>query len=169
MGADEHAVRAYIEQVPSPTRRRDAETLVELMGRVTGEPPRMWGKAIIGFGQYHYKYESGREGDAPAAGFSPRKAAITIHLPDGSAPTPTGSTSLDLTPQASAASISRTWRSWTSASSSGSSMSRTDHSRRAPTATGRASRRRSAEVAGVVLHGTRQGWSRDRQHRRGER
>jgi hypothetical protein len=83
MGADENAVRACIEQVPSPTRRRDAETLVELMGRITGEPPRMWGKSIIGFGEYHYKYESGREGDAPAAGFSPRKAATTIYLPDG--------------------------------------------------------------------------------------
>ncbi|MDQ3529502.1 MAG: DUF1801 domain-containing protein, partial [Actinomycetota bacterium] len=60
-----------------------AETLVELMGRVTGEPPRMWGKSIIGFGEYHYQYKSGREGDAPAAGFSPRKAATTIYLLDG--------------------------------------------------------------------------------------
>jgi Domain of unknown function (DU1801) len=81
MGADE-AVRAFIEQVSSPTRRRDAETLVELMGRVTDEPPQMWGKSIIGFGEYHYEYESGREGDGPAASFSPRKAT-TIYLPDG--------------------------------------------------------------------------------------
>lgn len=82
MGADE-AVRAFIEQVSSPTRRRDAETLVELMRRVTDEAPRMWGKSIIGFGAYHYEYESGREGDGPAASFSPRKAATTIYLPDG--------------------------------------------------------------------------------------
>jgi hypothetical protein len=67
MDADDNAVRAYIEQVPSPTRRRDAETLVELMRRVTGAPPRMWGKSIIGFGTYHYKYKSGREGDADPA------------------------------------------------------------------------------------------------------
>jgi hypothetical protein len=56
--------------------------MLELMGRVTGEAPRLWG-SIIGFGQYHYKYKSGREGDAPAAGFSPRKAATSIYLPDG--------------------------------------------------------------------------------------
>jgi hypothetical protein len=76
-------VRTFIDKVASPTRRRDAETLLELMTRVTGEPPRMWGPSIIGFGEYHYKYASGREGDAPAAGFSPRKAATTIYLADG--------------------------------------------------------------------------------------
>ncbi len=80
---DEAAVRAHIDGVASPARRQDAETLLELMGRVTGEPPRLWGPSIVGFGQYHYRYESGREGDAPAASFSPRKAATTIYLPDG--------------------------------------------------------------------------------------
>ena len=108
MGADENAVRAYIEQVPSPTRRRDAVTLMELMARVTGEPPRMWGKSIIGFGEYHYKYESGREGDAPAAGFSPRKAAITIYLPDGIGAYAERLDKLGPHPPAWAASISRT-------------------------------------------------------------
>jgi hypothetical protein len=49
---------------------------------VTGEPPHLWG-SIVGFGQYHYKYESGREGDAPAAGFAPRKAATVIYFSDG--------------------------------------------------------------------------------------
>jgi hypothetical protein len=64
-------------------RRRDAETLLELMTRVTGESPRLW-SSVIGFGQYHYKYASGREGDAPAVGFAPRRAAATsIYLPDG--------------------------------------------------------------------------------------
>ena len=60
-------VMAYLEKITSPKRRREAETLVDLMGRVTGEEPRLWG-SIIGFGQYHYRYASGREGDAPAAG-----------------------------------------------------------------------------------------------------
>jgi hypothetical protein len=80
---DERAVATYLEEVPSPDRRRDAETLVELFARATGERPRMWGRSIIGFGEYHYRYASGREGDAPAASFSPRKAATTIYLGDG--------------------------------------------------------------------------------------
>jgi hypothetical protein len=77
------SVAEFIAGVMPDVRRRDAETLIELMARVTGEEPRMWGPTIIGFGQYHYKYASGREGDAGAAGFSPRKAATTIYLPDG--------------------------------------------------------------------------------------
>jgi hypothetical protein len=77
------AVREYLDKVPSATRRRDAETLLELMGRVTGEPARMWGSSILGFGQYHWHYQSGREGDGPASSFSPRKAAMTVYLPDG--------------------------------------------------------------------------------------
>ena len=75
-------VSAYLEKISSPTRRRDAETMVELLGRVTGEAPKMWG-SIVGFGAYHYKYESGREGDSPAAAFAARKAATTIYAPDG--------------------------------------------------------------------------------------
>lgn len=75
-------VRTYIDAVTPARRRRDAETLLGLMLRVTGEPARMWG-SIVGFGQYHYRYESGREGDAPAAGFAARKAASSIYLPDG--------------------------------------------------------------------------------------
>jgi Domain of unknown function (DU1801) len=76
-------VRAFLDRVQHPTRRRDAETLLEIMGRATGQPARMWGNSIIGFGTYHYRYASGREGDAPAAGFSPRKAATTVYLADG--------------------------------------------------------------------------------------
>jgi hypothetical protein len=76
-------VRAFLDRVQHPTRRRDAETLLEIMGRATGQPARMWGNSIIGFGTYHYTYASGREGDAPAAGFSPRKAATTVYLADG--------------------------------------------------------------------------------------
>jgi hypothetical protein len=78
-------VRVFIDQIDNPVRKRDAETLLQLMHRVTGEPPRMWGPTIVGFGSYHYRYASGREGDASAAGFSPRKAATTVYLADGTA------------------------------------------------------------------------------------
>ena len=84
-GLDE-AVRAHLDTVASKTRRRDADTLLELMARITGEEPRMWGPSIIGFGSYHYKYASGREGDAPAAGFSPRKAATSVSIAISSSP-----------------------------------------------------------------------------------
>lgn len=77
------AVRTHLDSVQSVTRRRDADTLLNLMARVTGQPARMWGPSIIGFGTYHYKYASGREGDSAAAGFAPRKPATTIYLPDG--------------------------------------------------------------------------------------
>ena len=64
-------------------RRADARALAALMTRATGEPPAMWGPAIVGFGGYHYRYESGREGDACRVGFSPRKAALTLYLGTG--------------------------------------------------------------------------------------
>jgi hypothetical protein len=73
----------FIEAVSLPGRRRDALTLLELMRRATGVEPRMFGSAIVGFGEYHYEYASGTEGDAPAAGFSPRKAASVVYLNDG--------------------------------------------------------------------------------------
>jgi Domain of unknown function (DU1801) len=76
------SVQAHLDEVTPEKRRRDAQTLLELMGRVTGESPQLW-RGMIGFGQYHYRYPSGREGDAPAAGFAPRKAATTIYLADG--------------------------------------------------------------------------------------
>jgi uncharacterized protein DUF1801 len=76
-------VEAFLAAVEHPVRRRDAHRLVELFSRVTGEPPRMWGSSIVGFGTYHYRYASGREGDMAAAGFSPRKAATTVYLMDG--------------------------------------------------------------------------------------
>ena len=57
--------------------------LLDLMKRVTGLEPYLWGTSIIGFGSYHYRYASGREGDAPLAGFSPRKTATTVYLADG--------------------------------------------------------------------------------------
>ncbi|UJP39175.1 DUF1801 domain-containing protein [Cellulomonas palmilytica] len=74
---------AFVDAVPHAVRRRDAHTLLELFGRVTGERPVMWGPSIVGFGSYHYRYASGREGDAPAAGFSPRSTATTLYFPYG--------------------------------------------------------------------------------------
>ncbi|MBD5787667.1 DUF1801 domain-containing protein [Cellulosimicrobium terreum] len=76
-------VQAFLEAVEHPVRRRDGLRLAALMTRVTGEEPRMWGPSIVGFGAYHYRYGSGREGDMAAAGFSPRKAATTVYLADG--------------------------------------------------------------------------------------
>lgn len=76
-------VEAYLASVEHPVRRRDARRLVEMLSRVTGERPRLWGPSIVGFGSYHYRYASGREGDTAAAGFSPRKAATTVYLMDG--------------------------------------------------------------------------------------
>lgn len=75
-------VDEFVAGVAPAVRRRDAETLIALMRRVTGFEPVLWG-SIIGFGQYHYRYDSGREGDAGAAGFAPRKAATVVYLPDG--------------------------------------------------------------------------------------
>ena len=66
-----------------PVRRKDAEVLLELFERITGWEPRMWGPAIIGFGEYHYKYDSGREGDFMRTGFSPRKANMVVYIMPG--------------------------------------------------------------------------------------
>jgi hypothetical protein len=76
-------VRKLIDSVENPVRRRDAETLLELMTRATGQPARIAYSGLFGFGTYHYQYESGRQGDAPVAGFAPRKPATTICLNDG--------------------------------------------------------------------------------------
>jgi hypothetical protein len=80
--SSDESVQRFVEGIDNPRRRRDAETLLEMMSRVTGEEARLYG-TIIGFGHYHFKYKSGREGDAAAAAFSPRKAAISLYLPDG--------------------------------------------------------------------------------------
>ena len=73
----------FIGTVDNDTRREDAATLLELMGRVTGFKAKMWGPSIIGFGRYHYVYDSGREGDYLMVGFSPRKANTVIYLMPG--------------------------------------------------------------------------------------
>jgi hypothetical protein len=77
------SVTAFIAGITDEARRADAKALVKLMQETTGEKPKMWGPSIIGFGSYHYKYESGREGDMPLTGFSPRKAATVVYSMTG--------------------------------------------------------------------------------------
>ncbi|PFG68141.1 uncharacterized protein YdhG (YjbR/CyaY superfamily) [Propionibacteriaceae bacterium ES.041] len=67
----------------SARRRDEAERLIEVMTEISGEPPVLWEPSIIGFGKVHYRYESGRTGEMPASSFSPRKASLTIYLPEG--------------------------------------------------------------------------------------
>ncbi len=76
-------VDAFLAGVADEKRRADSHSMLEFMKRVTGEDPVMWGDSIVGFGSYHYKYASGREGDWPAAGFSPRKQALTLYIMSG--------------------------------------------------------------------------------------
>ncbi|MFT4137121.1 DUF1801 domain-containing protein [Microbacterium sp.] len=76
-------VSTRLQKVAPAARRRDAETLLALMGEATGASPRVWSGGIIGFGTYHYRYESGTEGDSPAVGFAARKNATTVYLADG--------------------------------------------------------------------------------------
>ena len=73
------SVAAFIDAITDQTKRADAKALVKLMQSAAGEKPKMWGPSIIGFGSYHYTYDSGREGDMPLIGFSPRKAATVLY------------------------------------------------------------------------------------------
>ena len=73
-------VADFLAGVEPEARRADAQALCEIMGRVSGEPATMWGPTIIGFGRRHYRYESGREGETPAAGFASRKPALALYL-----------------------------------------------------------------------------------------
>lgn len=73
------AVDAFLDGVADPQRREDAKAVRALMERVSGEPATMWGPSIIGFGAYHYKYESGREGDSCRIGFSPRAKELALY------------------------------------------------------------------------------------------
>ena len=75
--------QAYLSAIADPVRRADCQALAALMERVTVAPPVMWGASIVGFGSYHYRYASGREGDAPLIGFAPRKGDISIYLSCG--------------------------------------------------------------------------------------
>ncbi len=77
------SVIEFIESVESPKKREDAYQLLDIFTETTGYEAKMWGPSIIGFGSYHYRYESGHEGDAPLVGFSPRKAKISLYFATG--------------------------------------------------------------------------------------
>jgi len=76
----EKSVDSFIATVEDDKVREDCYTIINLMEKVTGEKPKMWGSAIVGFGKYTYKYESGRSGEICMTGFSPRKANITLYV-----------------------------------------------------------------------------------------
>jgi len=78
--ATEASVDGYIAAIDEESRRKDCETLAKLMAKATKQKPIMWGTSIVGFGSYHYKYESGREGDSCLTGFSSRKGDISVYL-----------------------------------------------------------------------------------------
>jgi hypothetical protein len=80
------SVRAYLDSVSHDGRREDAYQLLEMMTRVTGQPATLWGSSIIGFGRYHYVYDSGREGDHFLTGFAPRKANLVVYIVPGFEP-----------------------------------------------------------------------------------
>ncbi|SFC92674.1 DUF1801 domain-containing protein [Flavobacterium phragmitis] len=75
-----NSVTDFINTVENEAKRNDAFELLKIIQEITGFEPKMWGPSIIGFGSYHYKYDSGHEGDAPLAGFSPRKTAMTVYF-----------------------------------------------------------------------------------------
>ena len=77
------SVEKFIAGVDDEAKRQDCHELAEMMRRVTGAEPVMWGPSIVGFGSYHYRYESGREGDWMLAGFSPRKRDLTVYVMAG--------------------------------------------------------------------------------------
>lgn len=79
----EKKVEEFLRAIADEGRRADCLSLSELMKRVTGEPPKMWGPGMVGFGSYHYRYESGREGDWFLAGFAPRKANLVVYVMAG--------------------------------------------------------------------------------------
>ena len=77
------SVKEFIDGIESDQKRADSRTLLKMMREITGKRPKMWGPSIVGFGKYHYKYASGREGDWFLAGFSPRKQALTVYIMSG--------------------------------------------------------------------------------------
>ncbi|MGR3808939.1 DUF1801 domain-containing protein [Jiulongibacter sp. NS-SX5] len=77
------SVDEFLNAVDHEVKRKDAFHVKEMMESITGLPPKMWGPSIIGFGSYHYKYDSGREGDMLKVGFSPRKTALTLYIMPG--------------------------------------------------------------------------------------
>jgi len=79
----DQSVEDFLDSIPDDKKREDSYTILELMKNATGLEPKMWGDSIIGFGSYHYCYESGREGDWFLTGFSPRKQNLTLYVMAG--------------------------------------------------------------------------------------
>jgi len=80
---NEQNVEDFLKKVENPSKRNDSFEILKIMKEVTQQKPVMWGNSIVGFGSYHYKYASGREGDWPLTGFSPRKQNLTIYIMPG--------------------------------------------------------------------------------------
>jgi len=79
----EASVEAYMSNISPDAKQTDCRDILAMMSDMTGWEPKMWGKSIVGFGEYHYKYDSGREGDALRIGFSSRAQNITIYIMPG--------------------------------------------------------------------------------------
>lgn len=77
------SVEAFLSAIANDTRRQDCRTVLKIMKQATKAEPKMWGASIVGFGSYHYKYASGREGDWFLTGFSPRKTDLTLYIITG--------------------------------------------------------------------------------------
>jgi hypothetical protein len=77
------SVAKFVASIEDEQKRKDSRVLLKIMKEITGERPKMWGPAIVGFGKYHFKYASGREGDWFLTGFSPRKQALTLYIMSG--------------------------------------------------------------------------------------
>jgi Domain of unknown function (DU1801) len=78
------SVSKFINDIPDPEKRKDCKTVAAMMSEISGYKPKMWGPSIVGFGSYHFKYESGKEGDWPLICFSPRKQNLTLYVLSGS-------------------------------------------------------------------------------------
>ena len=82
------SVASFLNAIEDPRKRSDAKKVAAMMRRATGKRARMWGSSIVGYGEYHYKYESGREGDWALVGFSPRKQNLAVYIMPGFDPFP---------------------------------------------------------------------------------
>ena len=80
------SVSKFIDSIADEKRREDCRRVLDIMKRATNAEPKMWGSSVVGFGDYHYKYESGRENDWFVTGFSPRKDAVTLYFMTGIEP-----------------------------------------------------------------------------------
>ena len=80
---NDNSVEQFVSLIEDSEKREDSIRIIQMMKEISGEEPKMWGSSIIGFGKYHYKYDSGREGDFMKIGFSPRKQNLTLYIMPG--------------------------------------------------------------------------------------